>query len=370
MPNKPRGTSGMDVSDAALLYASQRRRRRVPEAAAERPEPPPLALLTILAAGAIVVIAVLVSMGQWYLSRPSSPTPAAARPAPELAPELQPGALASAKCNMRDYRPPVSGCSPAAADRCGRIVLDDFASADEVAALAAIAARGMRLGGGAGGPTILDLVSGALSYKDKFVDVWAAFNSTGQPAFRRRELRVYQAVTERVAEVAARTFGVSGLHLTSPCFFSRISADKPPTIPNDEYWHSHIDAQQYGSFVYTALLYLSEHERDFEGGELHFLPPGRGRSYAAGAGGAAAADAPVARVRPSKGRLVLFTSGAEHPHRVTQVTRGTRLTLTIPFTCSPEAAVGDLLARAAPDDDDDDEAAPPPAGGAGAAVEL
>ena len=53
------------------------------------------------------------------------------------------------------------------------------------------------LGGGAGGPTILDLQSGALSYGDKFVDVWSLFNATeGVEAFRRSEVAVYAA--ERV----------------------------------------------------------------------------------------------------------------------------------------------------------------------------
>ena len=94
---------------------------------------------------------------------------------------------------------------------------------------------------------------------------------------------------------------------------------------------------RYGSFMYTALLYLSDADVDFEGGELHFLRRGSGTH-----------EPPVARVRPAKGRLVLFTSGGEHPHRVTQVTRGTRLTLTIPFTCNAEAAIGDPISRAAP----------------------
>ena len=47
--------------------------------------------------------------------------------------------------------------------RCGRLVLDDFVSASELAGLQHIAKKGMALGGGTGGPTILDLQSGALS---------------------------------------------------------------------------------------------------------------------------------------------------------------------------------------------------------------
>ena len=247
--------------------------------------------------------------------------------------------LVKTPCMQSDYKPQVAGCTPAGQDACGRVTFDDVVSASEVDELTRIARHAMRLGGGSGGPTILDLASGALSYKDKFIDVWAAFNTSGQRAFRRQDLIVYKTITDRVRALVERTFAVRGLHLTSPCFFSQISGDKAPTTMNDEYWHRHIDTQQYGSFVYTALLYLTDYGADFDGGELHFL-----------ARGGAPAEAPVDSVRPRRGRVVLFTSGGEHPHRVTQVTRGTRLTLTIPFTCSEEAAIGDPIARALPDD--------------------
>ena len=55
-------------------------------------------------------------------------------------------------------------------------------------------------------------------------------------------------------------------------------------------------------------------------------------------------------IAPARGRLVLFSSGSEHPHRVTRVTRGTRLALTIAFTCDEAHAVSDFLGRALPDE--------------------
>ena len=79
-----------------------------------------------------------------------------------------------------------------------------FASTAELAGLRAIAARGMALGGGDGGPTILDLQSGALSWRDKFIDVWSAFNATGTPAFRKSEVRVYANVVGRIRALAER----------------------------------------------------------------------------------------------------------------------------------------------------------------------
>jgi len=212
--------------------------------------------------------------------------------------------------------------------------MDGFASDAEVESLTAIAARGMAMGGGSGGPTILDLQSGALSKDDQFVDIWVLFNVTGTRAFTRSELSAYHQVVGRIQEALDEHFGAERAFLTSPTFFSRISADKPPLIPNDEYWHSHVDTLQYRSFVYTGLLYLSTAGVDFEGGRLLFE----------GDGGEA-----EAAVSPRKGRLVLFTSGAEFPHRVETVSSGTRLALTVAFTCDKRAAIENFLERAIDD---------------------
>ena len=46
------------------------------------------------------------------------------------------------------------------------------------------------------------------------------------------------------------------------------------------------------------------------------------------------------------GRLVLFSSGREHPHHVEPVRSGERLAVTVAFTCEKRAAVQDFLARA------------------------
>lgn len=253
------------------------------------------------------------------------------------------GGMLKTKCG--NYHPAVPGCSPRG-QSCGHLVMDGFASAAEVDALRALAARGMALGGGAGGPTILDLQSGALSYGEKFIDVWTAFNVSNVPAFTRSEVQVYRGVVDRIAKLAQETFGIDSseapLHLTSPTFFSRISGDKPPKTAHDEYWHTHTDLEQYGSFVFTSLLYLADHEGDFTGGAFQFMP--RGTTYESSAG-----VQPVAEVLPARGRLVLFSSGEEHPHRITRVERGTRLALTTAFSCDPSAAVKDFLGRALPD---------------------
>ena len=247
--------------------------------------------------------------------------------------ELPAGTLQKTSCAAKDYRPRVPGCTPTI---CGQLRVDDMFSPDEVKGLRSIAERGMVMGGGSGGPTILDLQSGALSLEDKFVDVWTAFNLSGRRPFTRSDVAVYATATERLAAMVESTFGVRGVHLTSPTFFSRISADRPPKIPNDEYWHPHVDKLQYGSFMYTALVYLSRAGDDFEGGSLRFLSP-KDKSV-------------VASVSPRPGTVVMFTSGHDNPHHVEQVTSGTRLALTVAFTCDSNMAIQDFLGRAVPDD--------------------
>lgn len=46
-------------------------------------------------------------------------------------------------------------------------------------------------------------------------------------------------------------------------------------------------------------------------------------------------------VEPVKGRVLIFSSGAENPHRVEKVKSGVRTALTIAFTCDESQAVKD-----------------------------
>ncbi|KXS15250.1 hypothetical protein M427DRAFT_70103 [Gonapodya prolifera JEL478] len=77
--------------------------------------------------------------------------------------------------------------------------------------------------------------------------------------------------------------------------------------------HPHIDKLQYGSFTYTALIYLSSLHTNFTGGRFFFH------------------DSTV--VEPSFGLLSSFTSGAENVHWVEKVETGERWAFTCAFTC-------------------------------------
>ena len=202
----------------------------------------------------------------------------------------------------------------------------------------------MSFGQGSGGPTIFDVVSGAASSGSAFVDAYAllskrqsaaleaasaaaaaaatddattpAATTTPPPAqiFTALQISLYRSTAERVKSLVESTLGVEGLVLTSPSFFSRISSGRAVT-PHDEYFHPHVDKLQYGSFAYTALLYLSEGtpasstassaagsakaaptspRPDFEGGRFEFTDTLTNKT--------------AAFAYPKPGRLMFFTS--------------------------------------------------------------
>ena len=78
--------------------------------------------------------------------------------------------------------------------------------------------------------------------------------------------------------------------------------------------------------MHTGLLYMSTYKKDFDGGRLIFYPPGAENSD----------DDATFIVEPTAGRIAIFSSGPENPHRVERVTSGQRFVLAFWFTCSAE----------------------------------
>lgn len=240
---------------------------------------------------------------------------------------------------LDDY-PLIGSCSPPST--CGRIIVDSFLTPDEVSLLRSMSELGMAFGSGSGGPTIFDAVTGAASKGEAFIDAYqmmetrwtkltqSATRTAVDPSsliFTRQQLDLYRRTTQRIQERVSKEFGVSNLYLTQPSFFSRITAADAKT-KHDEYWHEHVDKLQYGSFQYTALVYLSDYEKDFTGGEFVFVD-----------GDDATSSRSYPRIQPSSGRLVSFTSGKENIHYVDRVRSGVRHTLTIAFTCDKKKGV-------------------------------
>lgn len=124
--------------------------------------------------------------------------------------------------------------------QCGRFVIDSMVKDHEVTALLELAKAGFAFGGSAGGASILDLHTGALSKGDKFVNVHKMPEAAG--LLREDTLNVYKQVTTRITHAISERFGIeaTALHLTEPTFFSRITNAPAKTI-HDEYWHEHVD---------------------------------------------------------------------------------------------------------------------------------
>ncbi|KAJ8972222.1 hypothetical protein NQ314_000283 [Rhamnusium bicolor] len=188
----------------------------------------------------------------------------------------------------------------------------------------------MALGGSQGGASIMDLHSGALSFNDKFINVYAQKKHN---VLTPTDLAVYKLVRTKIQNAIAETFGIdiNSLFLTHPTFFSRLTSLEAVT-PHDEYWHAHIDKHTYESFHYTSLLYLNDYGVDFKGGRFIFFND-------------ISNPTKNVTVEPRKGRVSMFTSGSENPHSVERVSEGLRFAITVSFTCDPLKAIQDPVLK-------------------------
>ncbi|KAJ8935856.1 hypothetical protein NQ314_012611 [Rhamnusium bicolor] len=193
------------------------------------------------------------------------------------------------------------GCVP---KTCGRYVSDKIVTTHEAETLLQLAYKVMALGGSQGGASIMDLHSGALSFNDKFINVYAQKKHN---ILTPTDLAVYKLVRTKIQNAIAETFGIdiNSLFLTHPTFFSRLTSLEAVT-PHDEYWHAHIDKHTYESFHYTSLLYLNDYGVDFKGGRFIFFNDMSNPTK-------------NVTVEPRKGRVSMFTSGSENPHSVERV---------------------------------------------------
>lgn len=76
--------------------------------------------------------------------------------------------------------------------------------------------------------------------------------------------------------------------------------------------------ETYSSFHYTSLLYLNEYQRDFQGGRFIFVDEDKVENRTT-----------LSTIEPKKGRISVFTSGAENLHHIEKVTQGTRFVIKI-----------------------------------------
>ncbi|KAI4472197.1 prolyl hydroxylase-related [Holotrichia oblita] len=224
-----------------------------------------------------------------------------------------------------DYEQELSTYPQCFPKHCGRYISDKIVTESETNVLLDLAKEGIALGGSDGGASILDLHSGALSYGTKFINIYSLEES--KAIFTKANLAVYKTVKEKVKAAIADLFGISTkvLYLTHPTFFSRLDNREPKT-EHDEYWQIHVDKDTYGSFFYTSLLYLTDYGVDFSGGRLIFLDGKPTKPF-------------NVTLEPRKGRVAMFTSGAENVHFVERVKSGIRYAVTISFTCDVSKSI-------------------------------
>lgn len=224
-----------------------------------------------------------------------------------------------------DYEQELSTYPQCFPKHCGRYISDKIITDNEVDILLKLAKEGIALGGSDGGASILDLHSGALSYGTKFINVYSLEEST--EIFKKTDMAIYKIVKEKIKAAVADLFGISTdvLYLTHPTFFSRLD-NRDPKTEHDEYWQIHVDKDTYGSFFYTSLLYLTDYGVDFTGGRLIFLDGKPKKPF-------------NVTLEPRRGRVAMFTSGAENVHFVERVRSGTRYAVTISFTCDVSKSI-------------------------------
>ncbi|XP_036341535.1 2-oxoglutarate and iron-dependent oxygenase domain-containing protein 3-like [Rhagoletis pomonella] len=230
----------------------------------------------------------------------------------------------SYKAEIRQFR----NCVPR---KCGRFVSDQLVQVNEAETLLSLARTIISTEGSSGGASILNLHTGALSYKEQFVNAYLVPKVVAE--LREHHLSVYNAVKNKIKIAIAEQFEISAdsLYLTDPTFFSRLTNATARTM-NDEYWHEHVDKETYESFHYTSLLYLNTYQKGFRGGRFVFIDGVNG-------------NLTKSSIDPKKTRVSAFTSGAENLHHVEQVTEGERYAITISFTCDPDQAIADLQVR-------------------------
>lgn len=216
----------------------------------------------------------------------------------------------------------VAGCH-VGADGCRRTLVDSFITADERQRLLALAERAMIGQPATGGPTIADVNSGYVLGPAGLLNLYEqqddqAFSATAA------EYETYRKVVERIKQRVQLEFGLEILHFTAPTFVTRLVGNSSwtPATVHDEYYHTHVDKDNTDHYDYSGLLYLSEFGEDFTGGLLSFFGQQRGDR-----------GPTELEVEPRPGRLVIFSSGAENPHRVGKVESGMRHTLSFWFTC-------------------------------------
>ena len=222
--------------------------------------------------------------------------------------EQSPNRTWDVPCHLEFYQDAygiVPGCTPSIArgGACSRAVVDSFGADDDMRDLAIATEAAMHNLFHQGGTTSLAPASS--------LDRLGAKGAI-----------LFQMYLAKVKLQIMKHFQLESLY-DSGALLTRLKGEPPEDEwdmePGHVYWNPHIDKANIPTYDYSALLYLNNKGRDFEGGDFAFLDDDADRI-----------------VEPRAGRLLYFTSGPENLHQVQEVRTGTRYVLAMWFTCSRE----------------------------------
>ncbi|ETV93480.1 hypothetical protein, variant 1 [Aphanomyces invadans] len=209
------------------------------------------------------------------------------------------------------YKPFVQGCHKRT--KCGRALKDNFVSPAVVDALRGIADHGMQGRSTLGGPTIMDINTGYVKDGNGLINL---YRQDPPVQFTTAQYTLYRDTIEAIRRAIMHEFQLTTLYFTAPTFLTRLigNASWTPAELHDE--HAHVDKNNTHHYDYSGLLYLADYGVEFTGGMFAFLDHHRNTT-----------------VEPARGRLMMFTSGAENVHEVRPVESGARYLMSMWFTC-------------------------------------
>ncbi|ODM93377.1 2-oxoglutarate and iron-dependent oxygenase domain-containing protein 3 [Orchesella cincta] len=216
---------------------------------------------------------------------------------------------------------PFSKCIP---KQCGRFVVDNLFSPQEIYALKDLMERVFKEGKVEGAASVFDFQLGLMQLEGETVDLYK-LNST-RKIFQKGDQIIYQNLKGKLQRLISSYFAIDhwSLHTAAPMFMTRLNR-KFAKRESDEYWHPAVHQKQFKTYQYSTVLFMSDYGTDIEGGRLIFID----------------GDNTNRTVDPKLGRAIAFSSGEESLHYTERVRKGTRFAVTVGFTCNPNDAVLD-----------------------------
>lgn len=156
------------------------------------------------------------------------------------------------------------------------------------------------------------------------IDTWRWDVPAAPPVFRTLVARAQTVLREQFGVRRLRFYRSNIIQWQGPAGRAG-AADPGPAAWSPRSLHGDTNTDEM--FLYTTILYLTQHGVDGVGGETGIADEVReraGRPHETTAG---------LRVEPSVGRLLVFSAGVENMHEMLPVTRGRRVAVQMWFAC-------------------------------------